>query len=239
MDYRKSAVFGQNWSSSRYQVLPYFAVEKEIFLQNPGMRVLDLGCANGWNMSRFNQYVEAAQNSGKPFDRAFGLDPVPERVKLAGEHGSVMVASGLDVPTAGESFDLVYIQHVLHHIGDVNRALSEAKRVLKPGGLLFLVETVEDSPIIHWGRRMYPKWLGDEINAPFTYSGLQEQLSDAGFQLLTAEQYSVLFWIWEIFPDQIPAMEKLTPLFVHVEKVLLRFLRSFGAHCFLVARKIG
>ena len=238
MDYRKSAVFGQNWSPSRYQVLPYFAVEKKIFTQNPGMRILDLGCANGWNMSRFNQYRELTQNPGDSFDLVFGLDPVPERVKLASEHGSVMVASGLQVPTASESFDLVYIQHVLHHIGDVNQALCEAKRVLKPGGFLFLVETVENSPIIHWGRRMYPKWLGDEINAPFTFSDLQKQVSEAGFQLLTAEQYSVLFWIWEIFPDQIPAMEKLTPLFVHFEKILLRFWRSYGAHCFLVVQKI-
>ena len=29
MDYRKPAVFGENWSPERYQVLPYFAAERE------------------------------------------------------------------------------------------------------------------------------------------------------------------------------------------------------------------
>ena len=57
MDYRKPVTFGENWSPSRYKVLPYFAVEKTLLTQ-PGInRILDLGCANGWNMSRFAQLV--------------------------------------------------------------------------------------------------------------------------------------------------------------------------------------
>jgi 2-polyprenyl-6-hydroxyphenyl methylase/3-demethylubiquinone-9 3-methyltransferase len=138
MDYRKPAVFGENWSESRFKVLPYFSVEKTLLMQ-PGIeRILDLGCANGWNMSRFGQYGRSS----------FGLDIVPERVKLAEEHGPVLVASGLDVPVVDSTFDVVYVQHVLHHIGDVERALKEAWRVLKPGGILFLIETQTG-----WGTR--------------------------------------------------------------------------------------
>jgi len=194
----------------------------------PGVeRILDLGCANGWNMSRFGQYGRSS----------VGLDTVPERVKLAETHGPVLIASGLDVPVAAETFDVVYVQHVLHHIGDVERALGEAWRVLRPGGILFLIETTEDSPIIHWGRRLYPKWMGDEINAPFYFQTLQEQLADSGFEVTEAEQYSVLFWIWEILPDQFPVLEKLTPLFVSLERIFARYLRRFSAHCYLVAEK--
>lgn len=227
MDYRKPAVFGENWSPSRYQVLPYFAAEKEVLARPNIRRILEIGCGNGWNMSRF------AQNGCV----AFGLDAVPERVRLARAHGPAMLADGLRLPVADGSLDMIYIQHVLHHIGDVERALAEVRRCLRPGGVLFLVETVEDNPIIRWGRRLYPSWLGDEINAPFTFAELASQLADSGFRVRRAGQYSVLFWLWEILPDQLPMMEKLTPLVVPFERLLQRFARRFSAHCYLVAEK--
>jgi SAM-dependent methyltransferase len=227
MDYRKPVIFGQNWSPSRYQVLPYFAAEKALLTRPDVNAILDVGCAAGWNMSRFVQYGRSPM----------GLDVVPERVQLARAHGPVMLASGLQLPLPGHSLDVIYIQHVLHHIGDVHQALREARRCLKPGGTLFLVETVEDNPIIRYGRRLYPKWLGDEINAPFAFTGLQEILADEGFEIRQAQQYSVLFWLWEILPDHIPILEKLTPLFVKIEQLLAHFLRPYSAHCFVVASK--
>ncbi|MCP4358574.1 MAG: class I SAM-dependent methyltransferase [Chloroflexi bacterium] len=228
MDYRKPVTFGENWSPSRYKVLPYFAVEKEI-IQRPSSRmILDLGCASGWNMSRFGQYGRAS----------FGIDVVPERVQLALHHGPVAVASGLELPFADEIFDLIYIQHVLHHIGDVRQALGEVRRCLKPSGVLFLIETAEDNPIIRWGRRLYPNWLGDEINAPFYFADLKQQLTGGGFRVEKAEQYSVIFWLWEILPDQFPFMEKLTPLFVQIERVFVKLFGRQSAHCYYVAKKI-
>jgi SAM-dependent methyltransferase len=227
MDYRKPVVFGENWSPSRYQVLPYFAAEKAIMNQPDMERILDLGCAAGWNMSRFGQYGRTP----------FGLDVAAERVVWAKQHGPVLVASGLQLPLAGQSCDLIYIQHVLHHIGDPDQALAEVRRCLRPGGVLFLVETVEDNPIIRWGRTLYPSWLGDAINARFRFDGLQTMLASAGFRVEQAQQYSVLFWLWEILPDQLPFMEKLTPVFVALERLLVRIGRRYSAHCFLVATR--
>jgi ubiquinone/menaquinone biosynthesis C-methylase UbiE len=227
MDYRKPVTFGENWSPSRYKVLPYFAVEKALLSGDGIERILDLGCANGWNMSRFAQY-------GRP---SVGMDIVPERVQLALNHGSAIVASGLEIPLADETFDVVYVQHVLHHIGDVQKALNEARRVLRPGGVLFLIETIEDNPFIHWGRRLYPRWLGDEINAPFTFQSLQTAVSAAQFEIMEADRYSILFWMWEILPDQVPFFERLTPLAVALEQQLARHFHNQSAHCFLVARK--
>ena len=227
MDYRKPVTFGENWSPSRYKVLPYFAAEKAVLIRPSSQRILDLGCASGWNMSRFRQYGRFP----------FGIDVVPDRVQLAAHHGPVAIASGLELPFANETFDVIYIQHVLHHIGDVAQALAEVRRCLRPGGVLFLIETAEDNFIIHWGRRLYPKWLGDEINAPFYFAELKETLARDGFVVETAVQYSVIFWLWEILPDQLPIMEKLTPLFVAVERLFVKLFRKQSAHCFYVAVK--
>lgn len=224
MDYRKPVVFGENWSPSRYKVLPYFAAEKR-FLSRRVDRLLDLGCANGWNMSRFQQY-------GQP---AIGLDPVPERVALALAHGPAFIGDGMSVPAAAGSFDVVYVQHVLHHIGSVEQALIEIRRVLKPGGLLFLIETTEDNPLVRWGRRVYPSWMGDEVNAHFLFTELCEAVNLAGFRVVEARQFSVLFWLWETAPDQLPFLERLTPLAARFEQLLLRRWRTASAHCYLAA----
>lgn len=227
MDYRKPANFGENWSSSRYKVLPYFAAEKALLARKDISRILEIGCGNGWNMSRFAQY-------GHP---VMGLDTVPERVGLARTHGPALLADGLKLPFAGESLDMIYIQHVLHHIGDIDRALAEVRRCLRPGGILFLIETTEDNPLIYWGRRFYPSWLGDEINVSFTFAQLAATIADSGFRVMESGQYSTLFWLWEILPDQFPTMETLTPLAVLVEQGLQKIGRRFSAHGYLVATK--
>ena len=227
MDYRKPVTFGENWSPSRYKCCLTSRLKKALLSQEGIKRIFDMGCANGWNMSRFAQYGRTS----------IGLDMVPERVHLALHHGPAMVASGLEVPLADETFDVVYVQHVLHHIGDVDKALSEARRVLKPDGYLFLIETIEDNPFIRWGRRLYPRWMGDEINAPFTFRGLQRTVSAAQFEILVASQYSVFFWMWEILPDQFPFLERFTPLAVAFERLAARYFSGQSAHCFLVARK--
>lgn len=227
MDYRKPAVFGENWSPSRYKVLTFFDAEKRL-VQRPDMqRILEIGCGNGWNMSRFSQY-------GK---RAIGLDVVPDRVRLAAAHGPALIASGLELPFVDGGLDLVYIQHVLHHIGDVRRALREVLRVLRPGGALFLIETVEDNPIIRLGRSVHPKWLGDDITARFTYQELLSEMGHAGFEVTDTGRYNIGFWIWEVAPDHYPVLEKLTPAAAKVEEGLRKLWLDHSAHCFLVATK--
>ncbi len=229
MDYLKPAIFGENWSPSRYKVLPYFGPEKEIVIHPRTQKILDLGCANGWNMSRFSQYGKAA----------VGIDVEMNRLKLARQNGDVAFASGLRLPFPDQSFDLIYIQHVLHHIDDVPAALREVHRCLKPTGWLFLVETVEDNPLIHLGRTVQPSWRGDAITARFRYDQLTQQLQDAGFSVSIREQYSVLFWAWEILPDRWSQLEKLTPFFVTLELGLQQFLNRFSAHAFWAAQPMS
>jgi SAM-dependent methyltransferase len=226
MDYRKPVIFGENWSPSRYKVLPYFAVEKAVMEQAEMQRILDFGCAAGWNMSRFRQ------NGRYPL----GIDVVPERVALAAHHGPVAIASGLQLPFADESFDLIYIQHVLHHIGDVGQALAEVRRCC--GRVACCSWSKPSKTTLSFaGAASLPKWLGDEVNAPFYFAELKETLGAYGFAVETAQQYSVLFWLWEILPDHMPIMEKLTPLFVGIEQLLQKWFNRYSAHCFYVLVK--
>jgi ubiquinone/menaquinone biosynthesis C-methylase UbiE len=52
-------------------------------------------------------------------------------------------ANAMDLPFADSSFDVVTARHMLYHVPDMNKALREAKRVLKPNGR-FLAVTNDD-----------------------------------------------------------------------------------------------
>lgn len=87
-------------------------------------RVLDVGCGIG-------EFLEAYPGE------VIGVDINPLLVKYCqgkGFDGTVAGAYGL--PFASESFDGVLIYHVLEHLPDVETAVAEALRVLKPGGTL-------------------------------------------------------------------------------------------------------
>jgi ubiquinone/menaquinone biosynthesis C-methylase UbiE len=51
-----------------------------------------------------------------------------------------MVVDATNLQFEDNSFDIVLFLRVLHHIDDYNKALSEALRIIKPGGLILLSE---------------------------------------------------------------------------------------------------
>lgn len=51
-----------------------------------------------------------------------------------------------DIPESDASFDVVICNHVLEHIADDRRAMTELRRVLKPGGLAVLQHPIHDRP---------------------------------------------------------------------------------------------
>jgi len=73
--------------------------------------------------------------------RYTGLDSSPRAIDLARRRFAIedrraefVEASATGLPFGDRTFDLVYANGVLHHIPDVERAVEEIHRVLRPGG---------------------------------------------------------------------------------------------------------
>ena len=122
----------------------YAAFEAVNLAGRDGVRVLDVGCFDG-----FNTYLKFAPYAGVA--RVVGVDPLPEAVaeaaaRTAGDARFSFACSTFEdyEPEAGERFDLVYFSHVLQHLPDPQAALSKACRLLVPGGFV-VVKTTDDA----------------------------------------------------------------------------------------------
>lgn len=120
-----------NQAQIRYSLEPYIA-EFADFAVARGKRVLEIGVGLGADHQRF---AEAGAD-------LWGIDLTERAIEIASRrlraYGlSSMMKQGdaeqLDFPD--EWFDVVYSWGVLHHSPDTRSAISEVRRVLRPGGV--------------------------------------------------------------------------------------------------------
>ncbi|MFP3989844.1 methyltransferase domain-containing protein [Streptomyces sp. E11-3] len=132
----------------------------------PGQTVLDLGCGPGTDLGSL---AEAATASGT----VIGIDASDEMVERAGARTAdlptVEVRRG-DIhalPLADDSADRARTDRVLQHVTDPLLALTEARRVLRPGGRLVMAEPDWDSLAIDHPdvelARAYTRHITDKV----------------------------------------------------------------------------
>jgi ubiquinone/menaquinone biosynthesis C-methylase UbiE len=86
--------------------------------------VLDVGTGSGIFAEAFSNRVKSVT----------GIDPNPEMLKTAKAFvptGKFLNGTVEDIPLEDNSFDLVFMGHVLHESDDIIKALSETKRVAR------------------------------------------------------------------------------------------------------------
>ena len=99
----------------------------------PYGRALELGCGTGFFL--LNLKLAGVIDSGAVTDLSPGMVEVARRnAANLGFDIEGRVADAESIPYDDNSFDLVVGHAVLHHIPDVEQALREVLRVLKPGG---------------------------------------------------------------------------------------------------------
>ncbi|TME58737.1 MAG: methyltransferase domain-containing protein [Chloroflexi bacterium] len=135
---RLEAIMARGEARGRMRVL-------ELAAPRPGMRILDLACGPG-TLSRLLAEKVA------PGGHVIGVDLAPGMIELASAAG---IANAdfevMDIETlmfGDVTFDGAVCGHGLQFVPNLGRALSEAQRVLKPGGGLAAsvpVPTVQES----------------------------------------------------------------------------------------------
>ena len=125
----------QQIEARRYELEP-FIHEYARFGQTTGLSVLEIGVGLGTDHVQFAR--AGAHLHGVDLTER-GVDLVRRRLELEGLSSELEVADAESLPLPDDSFDVVYSWGVLHHTPNTRKAVSEAVRVLRPGGRLCLM----------------------------------------------------------------------------------------------------
>lgn len=99
----------------------------------PYRKALEVGCGTGFFLLNLRQ--AGVLTEGHVVDISPGMVEVAKRnARGLGFEVSGRVADAENLPYEDEEFDLVVGHAVLHHVPDVEQALREVLRVLRPGG---------------------------------------------------------------------------------------------------------
>lgn len=102
----------------------------------PGLNVVDFGCGPGTLSVGLARLVEPGELHGVDIEDS--QIAIAQSAAQAGGHDNVtfQVADATDLPFEDDSFDVAHCHTVLTHVPDTQAALSEIRRVLKPGGII-------------------------------------------------------------------------------------------------------
>lgn len=144
-----------------------------------GRRVLDLGCGNGYILSKYAR--EGASVFGMDFSET-AVELSGRRFKMVGLKGNFCIGNIEDLPFETEAFDCVCVMGVLHHIPDIKKGISEIYRVLKKGGKLIGMVYHRDSALYKVRMR---------VNSFFTRKSIKQIVNEVdGVENPIGEVYS-------------------------------------------------
>lgn len=152
-----------------------------------GETVLDLGSGGGIDV------LLSAKRVG-PTGKAFGLDMTDEMLSLAEENKRKSGFTNVEflkgeierIPLPDNSVDVIISNCVINLSGDKDRVLSEAFRVLKPGGRFAVSDIVVRGEMPAEIRKSMELWVGCVAGALSNHE-YTDKLSRAGFEHIDIE----------------------------------------------------
>jgi demethylmenaquinone methyltransferase/2-methoxy-6-polyprenyl-1,4-benzoquinol methylase len=173
--------------------------------------IVDVACGTGDMMDYWQRRAKAAEIS---VDRLVGVDPSEGMVGVGREKFSdfeFMIAPATDIPLENESAGMLSISYGIRNVVERQKGLMEFNRILKSGGMVVILEFMKNENPSFLGKirdfymnRILPKvggfisknreayeYLPNSIEGFLTVAKMQEELEEAGFEVLYTESFSM------------------------------------------------
>ena len=157
----------------------------------PPLDVADLGCGEGYltvETARWAKHVTAVDRSAGVLARAKALAARKKMSNITWKKGELE-----QLPIDDAAMDVALLSQALHHAGEPTAALSEAARILKPGGRLLILDLRPHDET--WVRdKLGDRWLGfsdEHLSGMLTRAGLIDNRVSLGARR-TNDPFAVL-----------------------------------------------
>jgi len=158
-----------------------------------GIKLLDVGCGTG-------SLLESLFRSGRQVNLC-GINVSPEMIRVARkklngkERVELHEGSATNSPFESDSFDYVVCANSLHHHPDPGQSLAEMTRVLKPGGVVIVMDAFIDSRVRKIFFRIVNVFRGEGKVQHFRRQELQRILHNLGHESVTQRTYLLFLLI--------------------------------------------
>ncbi len=129
-----------------------------------GGRILEVGCGAGYLWTHNAERIPAHWNATLSDFSPGMVEATREGLSTITATFDFVVCDVQSIPFGNRKFDAVIANHMLYHVPDRQRAFSEIRRILKPGGLLYAAANGKGDKrnISELGRRVNPNAFLDK-----------------------------------------------------------------------------
>jgi len=163
---------------------------------------LDVGCGTGALLLRLHERCPALRLVG--IDLSTGMLAVA-REKLAGYGVDLRQGNAYSLPLPAHGVDLVTMASILHYVARPSLACAEARRVLRPGGALAVVDYVPRGGLSSGADGLIRLYDHEHVRA-HDLPALRAIFTHAGFHATHAERFPI-----DRFCDGVLALGWLPP----------------------------
>lgn len=215
-------------AEKRRMWLDVFGIQAEL----SGKDVLECACGTG----KITTVLAEQAQSVKSFDISpESVRSTKQRVERNGlKNVQVQIAAMEELPYKDESFDIVVGLFVLHHLADLEQAIRQVFRVLRPGGKAVFYETSAGNPILmFWRQHVAGRWgipkLGTQDEHPLTKANLKT-ISSA-FHGTTEVSYPRFRFFGKLYFQLLRNFRIARPVLVGLDDLICRcfpFVRQYS-----------
>ena len=157
------------------------AVVRPYIRGRPSPRILDLGAGTGIFTRAWSRWVAGSVVALEPsaaMRAELCADRVPDGVDVVAGRGEML-------PIRSQSLDVVWLSAVLHHLSDQRACVAELRRVVRPGGVVFVRGLFADRhPIV--ALQFLPGEARARSRFPFSMA-TAELFGDGGFDCVAVQ----------------------------------------------------